>query len=73
MRVQEPRGLRFRHLPPEVPESTTIADNPRASAPSVVRWLLANSLLIRTFQRGICQESRWIAPRRSPVRVRLAP
>ncbi len=34
---------------------------------------IANSLLIDTFERRIWRETRWIAPRRSPVRVRLAP
>jgi hypothetical protein len=40
----------FRHSSPEVPESTIIADNSRASELISVPWPLANPLQIGTFR-----------------------
>ena len=47
----------FRHSSPEVPESTIIADNPRASELISVPWPLANPLQIGTFQHGTDAQS----------------
>jgi hypothetical protein len=53
--------------------SGVIRGYPRASALSRLLGALANPLLSRTFCRQKRRALAWIAPRRSPVRVRLAP
>jgi hypothetical protein len=65
-------GDRFRHLSPEVPETAIIADNPRASAPTSASWHPHKSPATRPLSARNPGGGR-IAPRRSPVRARLAP
>jgi hypothetical protein len=68
---ESPRG--FRHSWPGVPDSTAIGDCPRLSARAPHLRGDSHYLLIGYFSPVMQVQSWWIAPRRSGVRVPLAP